>query len=57
MDPQQETSTELRRTDPGSLDAHRLMVMCVFISTAVIGMVFLGLVLYFNATGRGGVTS
>lgn len=43
-------------TDQGTLDAHRLLVMWLFISTLVIGLGFLALVLYFDVTGRGGVT-
>jgi hypothetical protein len=43
-------------SDPGTLDAHRLLVMWLFISTLVIGLGFLALVLYFDVTGRGGVT-
>jgi len=40
----------------GTLDAHRLLVMWLFISTLVVGLGFLALVLYFDVTGRGGVT-
>lgn len=40
----------------GTLDAHRLLVMWLFISTLAIGLGFLALVLYFDVTGRGGVT-
>jgi hypothetical protein len=42
--------------DQGTLDAHRLLVMWLFISTLIIGLGFLALVLYFDVTGRGGVT-
>jgi hypothetical protein len=42
--------------DQGTLDAHRLLVMWLFISTLVVGGAFLALVLYFHWTGRGGVT-
>ena len=42
--------------DQGTLDAHRLLVMWLFISTLVVGLGFLTLVLYFYVTGRGGVT-
>jgi hypothetical protein len=57
----QEARNETRRAAPqtpdqGTLDAHRLMVMWLFISTLVIGLGFLALVLYFDVTGRGGVT-
>jgi len=45
-----------QKPDQGTLDAHRLMVMWLFISTLVIGFGFLALVLYFHFTGRGGVT-
>lgn len=44
------------KLDQGTLDAHRLLVIWLFISTLSIGLGFLGLVLYFDATGRGGVT-
>jgi hypothetical protein len=46
-------STELDRS---TLDAHRLLVMWLFICTLSAGIPFLILVLYFDATGRGGVT-
>jgi hypothetical protein len=39
-----------------TLDAHRLLVMWLFISTITIGVGFLALVLYFDVTGRGGLT-
>ena len=57
----QEARNETRRAasqtpDQGTLDAHRLMVMWLFISTLVIGLGFLALVLYFDVTGRGGLT-
>jgi len=39
-----------------TLDAHRLLVMWLFISTVTIGLGFLALVLYFYVTGRGGLT-
>ena len=48
--------TASQPTDPGTLDAHRLLVMWLFISTLVVGLGFLMLVLYFDVTGRGGVT-
>jgi hypothetical protein len=42
--------------DRNALDAHRLLVMWLFICTLSAGIPFLILVLYFDATGRGGVT-
>jgi hypothetical protein len=42
--------------DQGTLDAHRLLVMWLFITTLTVGLGFLALVLYFDATGRGHVT-
>jgi hypothetical protein len=45
-----------RKPEPGALDAHRLLVMWLFICTIVIGLSFLALVLYFDVTGGGGVT-
>jgi hypothetical protein len=50
------TRGESQVTDQGTLDAHRLLVMWLFISTLTIGLGFLGLVLYFDVTGRGGLT-
>lgn len=47
---------ESQESERGSLDAHRLMVMWLFISTLAIGLGFLALILYFDVTGRGGVT-
>lgn len=47
---------EAQKPDKGTLDAHRLMVMWLFISTLVIGLGFLAFVLYFDATGKGGLT-
>jgi hypothetical protein len=47
---------ERQNPDRGTLDAHRLMVMWLFISTLFIGFGFLALVLYFELTGRGHVT-
>jgi hypothetical protein len=44
------------KTDQETLDAHQLLVMCLFISTLVIGSAFLLLILYFDKTGRGGIT-
>jgi hypothetical protein len=42
--------------DQDVLDAHRLMVMWLFVSTLIIGVAFLALMLYFDKTGRGGIT-
>jgi len=42
--------------DRGTLDAHRLLVMWLFICTLSAGIPFLVLVLYFDKTARGGVT-
>jgi hypothetical protein len=42
--------------DRRTLDAHRLLVMWLFICTLSAGIPFLILVLYFSETGRGGVT-
>ena len=42
--------------DQGTLDAHRLLVMWLFISTLAVGAGFLSLMLYFHWTGQGGVT-
>lgn len=47
---------EPQHPDRDTLDAHRLMVMWLFISTLFIGLGFLALVLYFELTGRGHVT-
>jgi len=46
------------QADParGTLDAHRLLVMWLFIRTLSAGIPFLVLVLYFDKTARGGVT-
>ncbi|GJQ59006.1 MAG: hypothetical protein D8M57_04270 [Candidatus Scalindua sp. AMX11] len=52
----QDTVSPSHEPDQGILDAHRLLVMWLFISTLVIGVSFLALVLYFHWTGRGGVT-
>jgi hypothetical protein len=51
-----DTRAESQRPDQDTLDAHRLLVMWLFISTIVVGLAFLALVLYFDVTGRGGVT-
>ena len=51
-----DTRGESQTPDQGSLDAHRLLVMWLFISTLAIGLGFLALVLYFDVTGRGGGT-
>lgn len=42
--------------DQNTLDAHRALVMCLFISTIAIGLGFLAVILYFETTGRGGLT-
>jgi hypothetical protein len=42
--------------DRNTLDAHRLLVMWLFICTLSAAIPFLILVLYFDVTGRGGVT-
>ena len=47
---------EAQESDQGTLDAHRLLVMWLFVSTLVVGLAFLTLILYFDKTGRGGVT-
>ncbi|MFP4349267.1 MAG: hypothetical protein ACOC0H_06315 [Thermodesulfobacteriota bacterium] len=48
--------TEPLKPDQDTLDAHRLMVMWLFISTITLGLGFLILMLYFDMTGEGGVT-
>lgn len=50
------THTASTKYDQSNLDAHRLLVMWLFISTIAIGLGFLAMVLYFDATGRGGLT-
>ncbi|WP_031432188.1 hypothetical protein [Methylomarinum vadi] len=52
----QDTRSGSLKLDQEALDAHRLLVMWLFISTLIIGVGFLALVLYFDKTGRGGVT-
>jgi hypothetical protein len=47
---------EAAERDRGTLDAYRLLVMWLFICTLSAGIPFLTLVLYFDRTGRGGVT-
>lgn len=42
--------------DRSTLDAHRLLVMWLFICTLSVGIPFLILVLYFSETDHGGVT-
>jgi hypothetical protein len=42
-----------REPDPDTLDAHRLLVMWLFICTIVIGFAFIALVIYFDVTGSG----
>ncbi len=51
-----ETGKPAKIADQETLDAHQLLVLCLFISTTVIGLAFLILILYFDKTGRGGVT-
>ena len=50
------TRVEAQEPDQGTLDAHRLLVMWLFVSTLGVGLAFLALILYFDKTGRGGVT-
>lgn len=45
-----------RELDRGTLDAHRLLVMWLFICSIVTGLSFVALVLYFDVTGGGGLT-
>ena len=40
-------------TDQATLDAHRLLVMWLFVSTLALGLAFLALMLYLDKTGRG----
>lgn len=47
---------EPQNADRDTIDAHRLMVMWLFISTLFISFGFLAFVLYFELTGRGHVT-
>jgi hypothetical protein len=47
---------ESQESNQGTLDAHRLLVMWLFASTLVVGLAFLTLILYFDKTGRGGIT-
>ena len=47
------TDPEVQENDQAALDAHRLLVMWLFISTLVLGLVFLAVMLYFDKTGRG----
>ena len=48
--------SDFTEPDRSTLDAHRLLVMWLFICTLSAGIPFLILVLYFDVTGRGGVT-
>lgn len=48
--------TQSSELDRGTLDAHRLLVMWLFICSIVIGLSFVALVLYFDVTGGGGLT-
>ena len=41
-----------RELDRGTLDAHRLLVMWLFICSIVIGLSFVALVLYFDVGRR-----
>jgi hypothetical protein len=45
--------TESMEPNRSTLDAHRLLVMWLFICTVSAGIPFVALVLYFDATGRG----
>jgi len=47
---------ESKENDQDTLDAHRLLVMWLFISTLLLGLSFLALMLYFDRSGRGGPT-
>jgi hypothetical protein len=42
--------------DRSTLDAHRLLVMWLFICTLAVGIPFVGLAFYFALTGRGNLT-
>ena len=42
--------------DRQSADAHRLLLVSLFLGTTVLGMPFLGMVLYYDKTGQGGLT-
>ena len=48
-----ETRAELQEPDQDTLNAHRLLVMWLFVSTLVLGLAFLALMLDFDKTGRG----
>lgn len=54
--PAESLNSDQRKPDQDTLDAHRLMVMWLFISTMALGLGFLILMLYFDMTGKGGVT-
>jgi hypothetical protein len=56
MAEQRKAPSESADPDRSTLDAHRLLVMWLFICTISAGIPFLIFVLYFSATGRGGVT-
>jgi hypothetical protein len=51
-----ESTAKADENDQDTLDAHRLLVMWLFVSTLTIGIGFLSLMLYFDRTGRGGPT-
>ena len=42
--------------DRQSADAHRLLLVSLFLGTVLLGMPFLGMVLYYDRTGQGGLT-
>lgn len=46
-------SVESGGSDLDTIDAHRLLVVCLFLSTLTIGLIYLGVALWFAATGRG----
>ena len=54
--PAESSKSDSAKPDQDTLDAHRLMVMWLFISTIALGLGFLILMLYFEITGKGGVT-
>jgi hypothetical protein len=50
------TRLESQEPDQDTLDAHRLLVMWLFVSTFVVGLAFLALILYFVNTESKGLT-
>jgi hypothetical protein len=56
MDEREVSNDTTDDPDRSTLDAHRLLVMWLFICTISAGIPFLILVLYFSSTGRGGIT-